>query len=104
MPGSKRDWVERSSPTSGSGRKLQVVEPHVAVDHIDQAARVERDVVALWRRPARRRLRNEMSNLVRAFRIGDIDDAQPAAEPDGVDDGARHALAELVRAEARAAG
>src|SRR5262245_66098321 len=45
-----------------------------------------------------------MADLARARRIGDVDDAQPAAEPDGVDEGARHALAELVRAEARAAG
>src|SRR5262245_23960588 len=103
MPSSKRDWAERSSPTSGSGRKLQDVEPDVAVDQIDQAARVERDVVALRRGPTGRRLRNEMADLARAPRIGDVDDAQPAAEPDGVDDGARHALAELVRAEAGAA-
>src|SRR5262249_46568830 len=45
----------------------------------------------------------EMADLARAQRIGDVDDAQAAAEPDGIDDGARHALAELVRPEAGAA-
>src|SRR5215468_5498774 len=81
---------------------LQDIESDVAVDHVDQAAFVQRDVVALWRGPARRGLRNEMTDLARAFRVGDVDDAQAAAEPDGIDDRARHALAELVRAEARA--
>src|SRR5262249_22840078 len=82
---------------------LQNIESDVAVDHVDQPALVERDVVALRRRPARRRLWDEMADLARAFRIGDVDDAQSAAEPDGIDDGARHALAELVRSEAGAA-
>src|SRR5439155_806282 len=44
----------------------------------------------------------EMADLARVERIGDIDNPQSAAEPDRVDDVARHALAELVRAEARA--
>src|SRR5690349_10022303 len=44
-----------------------------------------------------------MADLARAQRVGDIDDAQSAAEPDRVGDGARHALADLMRAEARAA-
>src|SRR5215831_11177141 len=82
---------------------LQDIESDVAVDHVDQTAFVERDVVALGRGPARRGLRDEMADLARAFRIGDVDDAQAAAEPDGIDDGARHALAELVRPEAGAA-
>src|SRR5215510_9214264 len=83
---------------------FQNIESDVAVDHVDQPAFVERDVVALRRGPAGRGLRDEMADLARAFRIGDVDDAQAAAEPDGIDDGARHALAELVRAEAGAAG
>src|SRR5262245_37622803 len=82
---------------------FQNVESDVAVDHVDQTIFVERDVVALRRGPARRGLRDEMADLARTFRIGDVDDAQAAAEPDGIDDGARHALAELVRAEAGAA-
>src|SRR5437868_6413235 len=44
-----------------------------------------------------------MPDLARRQRVGDIDDAQAAAEPDRVHDGSGHALAELVRAEARAA-
>src|SRR5215471_16940330 len=82
---------------------LQNIESDVAVDHVDQPALVERDVVALRRRSARRWLRDEMADLARAQRIGDVDDPQAAAEPDGIDDGARHPLAELVRAEAGAA-
>src|SRR5262249_28321650 len=82
---------------------LQNIESDVAVDHVDQPAFVERDVVALRRGPARRGLWDEMADLARAFRIGDVDDAQAAAEPDRIDDGARHALAELMRAEAGAA-
>src|SRR5215475_14227760 len=81
---------------------LQNIESDVAVDHVDQTALVERDVVALRRGPARRGLRDEMADLAWAQRIGDVDDAQAAAEPDGIDDGARHALAELMRAEAGA--
>ena len=64
---------------------------------------VERDVVALRRRSARCRLRDEMADLARAQRIGDVDDPQAAAEPNGIDDGARHTFAELVRPEAGAA-
>src|SRR5262249_57553688 len=60
-------------------------------------------VVAWGRGPARRGLRDEMADLAGDQRIGDVDDPQAAAEPDGIDDGARHALAELVRAEAGAA-
>src|SRR5437870_1285132 len=82
---------------------LQNIESDVAVDHVDQPALVERDVIALRRRSARRRLRDEMADLARAQRIGDVDDPQAAAEPDGIDDGARHTLAELVRPEAGAA-
>src|SRR5262249_33531273 len=82
---------------------LQDIEPDVAVDHVDQTALIERDVVALGRGPARRGLRDEMADLAWDQRIGDVDDAQAAAEPDGIDDGARHALAELVGAEAGAA-
>src|SRR6266702_4995915 len=82
---------------------LQNIETDVAVDHVDQTTFVERDVVALRRGPARRGRRDEMADLARAQRIGDVDDAQAAAEPDGIDDGARHALAELVGAEAGAA-
>src|SRR5215831_3977030 len=82
---------------------LQNIESDVAVDHVDQTALVERDVVALRRRSARRGLRDEMADLARAQRIGYVDDAQTAAEPDGMDDGARHTFAELVRAEAGAA-
>src|SRR3954470_83374 len=83
--------------------KLQDVEADVAVDHIDEAALVERHVIALRRGPARHRLGNEMADLAWAERIGEVDDPQPAAEPDGVGDGAGHPLTELVRAEARAA-
>src|SRR5262249_11795712 len=82
---------------------LQNIESDVAVDHVDQTALIERDVVALGRGPARRGLRDEMADLAWDQRIGDVDDAQAAAEPDGIDDGARHALAELVGAEAGAA-
>src|SRR5262245_52223656 len=81
---------------------LQNIESDVAVDHVDQPALVERYGVALLRGPARRGLWDEMADLARAQRIGDVDDPQSTAEPDGIDDGARHALAELVRAEARA--
>src|SRR5262249_1231815 len=81
---------------------LQNIESDVAVDHVDQPALVERDVVALRRGPARRGLWDEMADLARAQRIGGVDDPQSPAEPDGIDDRARHALAELVRAEARA--
>src|SRR5260370_18789996 len=79
------------------------MEADVAVGHVDQPGLGERDVVALRRRSARRRLRDEMADLARAQRIGDVDDAQAAAEPNGIDDGARHAFAELVRPEAGAA-
>src|SRR5262249_62105693 len=44
-----------------------------------------------------------MADLARPLRIGDVDDPQSAAEPDGMDNGATHALAELMRAEAGAA-
>src|SRR5262249_58451579 len=44
-----------------------------------------------------------MADLARPLRIGDVDDPKPAAEPDGMDSGAAHALAELMRAEAGAA-
>src|SRR5262245_62502374 len=81
---------------------FQNIESDVAVDHVDQPALVERDVVALRRGRAGRGLRDEVADLARAQRVGDVDDAQAAAEPDGIDDRARHALAELVRAEARA--
>src|SRR5262249_25699772 len=80
--------------------EFQHVEADQAVDHVDQAALVERDVVALWRRLACHGLGDVVANLPWALRIGDVDDPQPAAEPDGVNDGARYALAELVRAEA----
>src|SRR3954469_8897721 len=86
-----------------SALKFQNIEPDVTVDHINEAALVERHVITLRRGPARHRLRNEMADLARAERIGHIDDPQPAAEPDGVGDGAGHPLAELVGAEARAA-
>jgi hypothetical protein len=76
----------------------------VAVDDVDESARIERHVVALRRRSARHRLRNEVTDLARGERVGDVDDAQAAAELDRVDERARHALAELMRAEARAAG
>src|SRR5437870_9833659 len=60
---------------------LQNIESDVAVDHVDQPALVERDVVALRRGSARRRLRDEMADLARAQRIGDVDDPQAATEP-----------------------
>src|SRR5258708_32550866 len=44
-----------------------------------------------------------MADLARPHRIGDVDAPQAATEPDGIDDGARHAFAELVRPEAGAA-
>src|SRR5207237_906919 len=84
--------------------KLQHVEPDPAVDHIDEPAVVERRVVALRRDAPASGLRDETPDLARVQRIGDIDDAQPSAEPDRVHDRARHALAKLMRAEARAAG
>src|SRR5207248_6929604 len=80
---------------------LQNIESDVAVDHVDQAAIVERHVIALRRGPACNRLRDEIADLARVLRVGNVNDAQPAAEPNGMDDAARHALAELVRAEAR---
>src|SRR3954471_14751531 len=86
-----------------SALKLQNVEADMAIDHIDEAALVERHVIALRRGPARHRLGDEMADLAWAQRIGDVDDPQPAAEPDGVGDGAGHPLTELVGAEARAA-
>src|SRR3954447_17241855 len=83
--------------------KLQNVEADVAVDHVNEAALVERHVIALRRGPARHRLGNEMADLARAERVGDVDDPQPATEPDGVGDGTGHPLTELVGAEACAA-
>src|SRR5262249_10476782 len=81
---------------------FQNIESDVAVDHVDQTALVERDVVALRRGRAGRGVWDEMADLARAQRTGDVDDPQSTAEPDSIDDGARHALAELVRAEAGA--
>src|SRR4030095_11982808 len=45
----------------------------------------------------------EVPDLARRQRVGDIDDAQAAAEPDRMHDRSGHALAALVPAEARAA-
>src|SRR5205807_8486735 len=87
----------------GSSSMLQNIESDVAVDHVDQAAIVERHVIALRRGSARHRLRDEIADLARVLRIGNVDHAQPPAKPDGMDDAVRHALAELMRAEARAA-
>ena len=81
---------------------LQNIESNVPIDHVDQTAVVERNVVALRRGSARHRLGNEIADLARAHRIGYIDDPQAAAEPHGMDDIARDPLAELMRAEARA--
>src|SRR5262249_2380961 len=83
--------------------RFQNLETEVAVDHVDSHAVIEGDVVALRRRPPRNRLRNVKADLARVLRIDNVNDPQPAAEPDGMDDAARHALAELMRAEARAA-
>src|SRR5262249_34912955 len=69
---------------------------------VERPACVGGDVVARGGGPARGGLWDEMADLARAQRIGDVDDPQSTAEPDSVDDGARHALAELVRAEAGA--
>src|SRR5262245_58489278 len=80
----------------------QNMESAVPVAHVDGTGLAERAVVALRRGPARRGLWDEMADLARAQRIGDVDDPQSTAEPDSIDDGARHALAELVRAEAGA--
>src|SRR5262249_22887933 len=93
------------SPLGASGRagELENVEADITVDEIDQPARVERHVVALRRAPPGHRLRDEVTDLARRQGIGHVDDAQTAAEPDGVYDRAGHALAELMRAEARAA-
>src|ERR1700730_19319409 len=84
-------------------RLFQKIEAGVTVDHVDQSARIERHVVALRSGPARYGLRDEIAHLARALRIGNVDDAQSAGEPDGMDERAGHVLAELVRAEARAA-
>src|SRR2546429_6682348 len=65
--------------------------------------RVERDVVALRRGPARHGLGDEIADLAGAQRIGDVDDPQSTAKPDRMNDRSRHALAELMRAEAVAA-
>src|SRR2546430_1161906 len=65
--------------------------------------RVERDVVALRRAPARHGLGDEIADLVWTKGIGHVDDPKPAAEPDGMHDRARHPFAELMRAEASAA-
>src|SRR3954467_4338300 len=86
-----------------SALKFQDIEADMAGDHVNEAALVERHVIALRRRPARHRLGDEMADLAWTERIGDVDDPQPAAEPDGVGDGAGHPLTELVGAEARAA-
>ena len=77
MPGSKRCGapilVLRERRTQPG--KFQYVEADMAVDHVDQPARVEHDVVALRRRAAAGRLRNEIADLARRHRIGDVDDA-----------------------------
>src|ERR1700732_2265853 len=91
------------APSHKSPDELQDIEADVAVDHVDQSARIERYVVALRSGLAGNGRRDEIAHLPWALRIGDVDDAQSAGEPDGVDESAGHALAELVRAEARAA-
>jgi hypothetical protein len=73
------------------------------VHDVYQPALIKRDVIALRRRPAGRRLRDEIADFARGLRIGNVDDAQPAAEPDRVDESPGHALAELVRAKTCAA-
>src|ERR1700730_6316914 len=73
------------------------------VHDVYQPALIKRDVIALRRRPVGHRLRDEIADFARGLRIGNVDDAQPAAEPDGVDESPGHALAELVRAETCAA-
>ena len=73
------------------------------VHDVYQPALIKRDVIALRRRPAGYRLRDEIADLARGLRIGNVDDAQPAAKPDSVDESPGHALAELVRAETCAA-
>src|SRR5262245_1585339 len=44
-----------------------------------------------------------MTDLARRQRIGDVNDAQAAAKPDRVHESPGHTLAELMRAETRAA-
>ena len=82
--------------------EFQHVEADVAVDHVNQPALVEHHVVALRRGAAADRIGNETADFARRHWIGDVDDAQAAAEPDRMHQRAGHALVELMRAEARA--
>src|SRR5262245_36798570 len=82
--------------------KFKHIEADIAVDDIGDALVIECHVVGLRRRPPTARLRDEMADLARRERIADVDDAQAAAEPRGKADRSGHALAELMRAEARA--
>src|SRR5438046_949099 len=105
-PGAPSPQPPRRSIRSreGSAVEFQHVEPDPAIDDVEQAPFIERHVVALRCGAAAGRLRNEMADLARAERVGDIYDAQAAREPDRIHDRARDALAKLVCAEARRAG
>ena len=98
--GDHQEALYRDEPSPR--RLLQYVEPHVAVDHVDEAAPVERHVVALRGAAAAGGLGDEVADLLGGERVGDVDDAQAAAEPDRIDERALRALRELMRAEARA--
>ena len=74
----------------------------MAINHIDQTALIEHHVVALRRGAAADRIGNEITHFARRHRVGDIDDAQAAAEPHRMHQRAGHALVELVGAKARA--
>src|SRR5690348_5158665 len=78
------------SPPGGEGlNQLDHVEAARLVDDIEQAARVLRDVVGLRRVMAFAGLGNEIAAFLRMRRVGDVDDAQAAAEPGDVEQAIR---------------
>src|SRR3546814_13536676 len=62
---------------------LQNVEAAVAVEHVDDAVLIHVDVVGLRARLAAARPPNAGADLLRREGHGDVDDAQPAAQPGG---------------------
>src|SRR4029077_16927214 len=81
---------------------LENIETDIAVGEVDETAIVDLDIVRLRARPAAARLGDKPGDLARRARIGEVGDAQPAAEPGAVDEAVVHALGELVHTEAPA--
>src|SRR3984957_12901207 len=66
------------------------------VEQIKQAAIAGGDVVALDALRAFGNVGQEMADLARAARVGNVDQAQPVGEPCGRDLGSRHLFARLM--------